>query len=549
MKKILFTTLLIFVLGRIYAQVDYNRNSLSIIGLDFNQPHSKEVLSVLPFMAIPDKFFSNPLPSLVYDMGGQKRVVKKNMLEFYRFMDDAILLQILQNQKVGQKILSIWFNRQADGIFNTDVLKDRGMYNANDQEFMVASASKRGLSSLMDSGLKLVNQSYVVIFDYPTIMTKEEHYKKSRIPKDERDSNGWIALASCYIYRLDFNEDAATHFFNNYWITENDENKEEKIKAFDEAEFRFIPVTKYTVAAESIQDNPNILNKKQKTSEELLYILNAKFLKSVIEYLELKSSDKKVKAMISKSKPISAKIGKKEGVQFDRRYNVYENRMKPDSTIKKKRVAVVKAKNVVDNRSVTTGQSDASTFYQIWGDRVDDMGMFIEQRNDAGFNLAFDLAATGMTGINGRMEVYLARLFPHRFVGKKHPGLYTSMKLYAGGGYETGSYGSTRTKKLVKISLGIAKDFYPIRQIHWGPFIGLGVESAYKNINEKAEDEASYIELGARLGYNMRPAIQLIGSYQYNLFLEKGMRICTGEDCWFGKRGGPTAALGIRFMF
>lgn len=90
------------------------------------------------------------------------------------------------------------------------------------------------------------------------------------------------------------------------------------------------------------------------------------------------------KAMVSKTKPISAKIGKKEGLSFDQRYFIYENQQRKDGTLFKKRVAVVKSMKVADNRQVTTGQSEASEFYKIFGGKVDNMGMFMEQKNDEG---------------------------------------------------------------------------------------------------------------------------------------------------------------------
>ena len=101
---------------------------------------------------------------------------------------------------MAQQILSIWFNRQADGSFNVDLLKQRGLYNANDNDFMAASASKRGQSTLMDMGLKLVNQSYVLVYDFFDVTTMEEYYDSKAIPTKERTSNGYKAKKSKIVF-------------------------------------------------------------------------------------------------------------------------------------------------------------------------------------------------------------------------------------------------------------------------------------------------------------------------------------------------------------
>ena len=105
----------------------------------------------------------------------------RNFLNFCNTSPDYII-KLLQEQKVAQQILSIWFNRQADGSYNVDLLKQRGLYNANDNDFMAASASKEVSLPLMDMGLKLVNQSYVLVYDFFDVTTMEEYYDSKPFP-------------------------------------------------------------------------------------------------------------------------------------------------------------------------------------------------------------------------------------------------------------------------------------------------------------------------------------------------------------------------------
>ena len=201
------------------SQPDYNRNALTTVVLNFNENHSGEVIPRFHVMSVPEKFFSNPLSNPVIDMRGVKRPVMVELPELLQYMSDAFINGKLQEQKVAQQILSQWFNRQKDGSFNVDVLKERGLYNANDNDFMAASASKRGTSTLMDMGLTLVNQTYVLVFDYYNIMNMNDYYIKNETPEKDRTSNGYIAKVKTYLYRLDFGENVAADFFNKYWIS------------------------------------------------------------------------------------------------------------------------------------------------------------------------------------------------------------------------------------------------------------------------------------------------------------------------------------------
>jgi hypothetical protein len=562
MRKLIFLPGLIMFWSVLFSQPDYNRNALTTVVLNFNENHSGEVFPRFQVMPVPDKFFNNNLSNPVFDMRGVKRPVMTELPELLQYMSDDFVIGKLQEQKVAQQVLSQWFNRQKDGSFNVDVLKERGLYNANDNDFFAASASKRGTSTLMDMGLKLVNQTYVLVFDYYNIMNMNEYYIKNETPEKDRTSNGYIAKVKTYLYRLDFGENVAADFFNKYWIYPDDKDKSSKVKAFDDAIFRWIPVGRQIAEHQSAQTNPDKNTViKQKTKEELIDDLNKNLMEKILPQMEARSDELRVKAMVSNVHPISAKIGKKEGLGFDQRYYVYENRMNEDGDVYKKLIAVVKSMKVIDNRKVTEGQSDVSEFYQIYGGKVDNMGMFLEQKNDVGMNVFLGYNFDGMKGLDGRLEFYISKFMGDLVKADKSGKALTSIKLYVGGGYDKRMYydfvEDGGKQSFTKISVGLAKDFYPSKFFHWGPFLGYGIESAdWKTGDTKYSDETSFIEAGARLGINILPKTQLIGSYQFNfLFDGKTTNKTTGEsvDIDYGTeyegRGKPTISAGLRFMF
>ncbi|HRG20414.1 MAG TPA: hypothetical protein PLQ57_05265 [Saprospiraceae bacterium] len=561
MKLLLTFGLLVTALTPILAQPEYARNSLTLMAVDFNGKHSNTLMAQFPSLQPPEKFYNNPLQKPVISMAGVQRPVNAELPEFLQYMPSDFIIKMLEEQKVAQQILATWFNRQADGSFNVEVLKQRGLYNANDNDFLAATASKRGETVLMDMGLKLVNQSYVLVYDYFDIMTMDEYYDSKNIDAKSRTSNGYKVKAKSYLFRLDFSEAVAADFFKNYWVGKGDKDLKTKMNAFDQATFTWIPIANQRVEAEVTQYNPDQLAglKKQKSKEELVQHLLFDVMEKVTPQMESTNEAFRVKAMVSKTKPISAKIGKKEGLSFDQRYFIYENQQRKDGTLFKKRVAVVKSMKVADNRQVTTGQSEASEFYKIFGGKVDNMGMFMEQKNDAGLNLFLGYTLDGMAGYTGRMEYFISKMMGGMVpAGKSGKGL-TSLLVYVEGAYDNKKYPNLKEKpfEFTRVSLGIGKDVYLMSAVFFEPYLGYGIEFTDWTVeDEKLNFETSYAEMGLRLGIHLAPSFQLMGSYKYNIIFKTqvknestGVTESYDYDEFFKDRIEPGISAGIRFMF
>jgi hypothetical protein len=531
-----------------YVSSDYDRNAVTFIGLDYNENLSGQVIKVLAKQKVHDKYYDNTVLENIIKTG----VKRDSALGFPVPADDRLISRWLNENKVGQQILSVWFNRQPDGSFNVDVLKERGLFNANDNDFIVASASKRGESSLMDMGLQLVNQSYVLVFDYYGILSTAQSYQKNETPEEKRIMNGFQSELQTYLFKLDFNDSVAAVFFQKYWTTPDDPNREAKALEFEKAEFPFIFKKRQYTTATATQYNPGqvLAPKVQKTDEQLIDDMVKMSMDAVLTTIENQNQDFRVKAMVSDVKPISAKIGKKEGLKFDQRYFIMENQTNAKGEVTSKRVAVVKSMKVVDNRKVTTGQTPPSTFYQIAGGKVDNYGMFLQQKNDIGTNLYLGTTTGGLPGFEGRLEYYISKAFG----GGKGGKFATAWKIYVGGGFSQDNYTDDYT--FTRVSFGIAKDFYPLHFMHWGPFAGYGVESAVNDMDDSYDISTDFIEAGWRVGINLTHSIQLMGSASFYSMISSDKVVTeTGEktdfdyELEFEDRFGLGYNFGIRFMF
>jgi hypothetical protein len=559
MKYLYTIFLLFFIKIIILSQTDYKRSSMTLLLLDFKENHGTLLSNSFSKIQPAEKYFNNNIKDnlLIPDF---KRIPVTKGMEFIYFIPDQDIITSLKTEKVAQKILSIWFHQQSNGSFDTEVLKERGLYNANDNDYIIASSSKRGNANLMDMGLNLVNQSYVLVFDFFEVQTLDEYYVKKEIPTDKRLSNGFKAKVRCYLYKLDFGENTAQEFFQKLWITTNDPDKSKKISAFQNTDFSFEVISNHYTEVEASQTNPSPNSViKQKSKEELMDNLVNSVMENVNVQIENKNKDLRVKAMVMDTRPIASKIGKKEGLGFDQRYFVYENRMKKNGNVYQKRIAVVKSMKVADNRKITSGDSEPSLFYQIAGRKVDNMGMYLEQKNDAGLNLFLGYNYKGMTGASARLEFYISKLMGDLVESSKSAKAFTSLKMYMDIGYgiKDYPYENWMTKyTFTKISLGLNKDFYPLKFIHWGLYLGYGLEFAEWTDSED-QIESDFIETGINVGMNLSYRVQLMWSYNYKFLISSKLvdkeKVDPDIDFnykeVFNDRMGQGASIGLRFMF
>jgi len=532
-----------------------NRNAIYIFGIVDSNTLNKEVVNKLRNLNISQEFIDISLDdNTIQPTIHQTNVSNKNYTLY-----EQELIHILNENKIGQKILSDWFNRQSDNSFNFEVLKKREAVKANVDDFIKVSASKKSKLKLMEMGLKMVNQSYLLVFDFQDIKTLEEYYIQTGVDENNRILNGYMASFTCYLIKFDFNSSIASVFFQDFWLTENELSKKDKIEAFENTDFPFIALKTYKYEITSSQHNPGqpLAQEKQKTTDELLDGLAELALKNVINAIEKQDDPFNLNIMIREVSPISAKIGKKEGLKFDQPYFIYENQISKSGIIYHKRIGVVKSKKVVDNRKDSLIQTQNSAFYQIAGNPISE-GMLLEKYNDLGVNLFLGNAFSGLPGFTGRIEYYFSKMFDDMISPGKTASGSTSFKVYLSGGYNQKTYiinENYLNHTFIRGCLGVSKDFYPLRFLHWSPFLGYGLESV-RCEGTKNIVSSNFSEMGIQLGINLKYNIQLILSYNYyhffNSILLDGNKEVLDENFNYNDnykdRSNSGISLGIRIM-
>ena len=215
MKKctFLFITMLFFTLSLVAQDViqegaktnqlltDYDRNALTVIVLDGNSAYMLDIRNAASGIVVPDKFDDNLLDTRLLATSSNADAIK----------------QALTQNKIPNQILAKWFARNEAGEFNMDIIHERGLYNATDDEVRKAASSKIGMAKLQDAGEVLINHSYILVMDIKNIQTMEQVYlKRDALAKGlgelmgqsgegvKRRKNGWMGDVKGYLFKLEF---------------------------------------------------------------------------------------------------------------------------------------------------------------------------------------------------------------------------------------------------------------------------------------------------------------------------------------------------------
>jgi hypothetical protein len=268
--------------------------------------------------------------------------------------------------------------------------------------------------------------------------------------------------------------------------------------------------------------------------------------------LDKSIEDFRVKVKVSKVHPTRAKIGKKEGLKVDQQYFVYQYKFdEAKGTVSPERQAVVRTtKNIVDNRTVATGSSPESSFYQTYGGTIQE-GMILQQRLDFGISLMPGFETGGIGGMD------LGLMFRTGPLTK-----VTALYILGDIGFGTGDYitafNTSSTKyNFLRYSIGVGKGFRFARIVELTPYVQYGIESTKDKTYEIIS--TSYIKLGAMLGFNIAHNISLFG--QVNNYMPGSTTVkktkdssaesnFTGSwDSYFTGRTGTSIMIGLRFEF
>ncbi|MDR3268172.1 MAG: hypothetical protein LBT83_03800 [Tannerella sp.] len=491
---------------------DYLRPSLTVLYIDRGETVAGKIIEQMQAIGIPGKFDENAIANNGIKANGK--------------VSDAELDQFIETQ-VTKEVVRCWFpsfDPSSKG-FSTDVIAERGRYNATDAEVLTAGASTRKEAMLKDAGLKLIGRSYIVVYDlYDSKTTANEN------------AVTYETKCNVYLYQLDWNPEVEALFYEQWSNPE----------AIDQVKF---PAKKIAAFIAAGQLTPvSVSNSKSRPIEESLFLQNfAKVLEQKADvYLTQVNEDFKVKTSVASAPPVRAKIGTKEGVSVDQRYFVYEIQLNAAGDQVPKRKGVVRAtSSIVKNEIIATGDGGTTKFYQTYGGNLRE-GMLMQQKPDWG---------VGISAFGGTDATVLAEFSVGMWLNEFVPSLRnirfpSGTKIYAKYALPFTTMEVDEVKLVDSetqdelnfglLSFGLSKDLYFAHIFSVTPYVGYSMlltPSEYKESIEATEELTYGIDAGLNLTVAVLHNVQIIGNAGYN----------SVKTTWYPN--GITLGAGLRVQF
>jgi len=341
------------------GKLKYRRSSLYTMMLDDNRRERYRVIKDAFGNAVLSEKFNdhNVGPYLIpaHGMSGEKDQTK--LIEEY-----------LNNKGVARDLVAKWFNRDANGNFNMDLIAERGQYNASEIDVKVAQSSVRGKAMLADAGRELLGNTFVIIYDYK-YTNKEEQAKKRggfldvvstvasiagyddvaniatglRVASDVV-GKGYFVRTTSYLYRLVWNDDVANEFYTYLWNDASDSDSKRK-ELFDRSDLFKLEY----VGSEVSRNNLQSTIFTSKSDNQLIEIATTRAVDKNIGKLQRTFEEFRVKTPLLNTDPIAAQIGTKEDVEKGDKFEVLEQILDEDGTTYYDKVGTIKVDDVWDN--------------------------------------------------------------------------------------------------------------------------------------------------------------------------------------------------------
>lgn len=462
----------------------YNRNSLSVVVVQRGDNYDGTVLTTVRGEGIAEKFDANEI--------GTKAVhVMKNRGTALSIDE---LNEVIGKNDFGKEIVSYVFNRTSDGMMNDELVRHRGNYNADDQDVINSRASKIGSAAIEESGSGLISSSYVMLVDYYDI--KKE--------VDDKGNVSWATKGNAAVYVIDFPKEKLDDFYEKTWIydTDSEDVKEAKRKAFDNYAIDMI-----TVANSSFSGSGETLEKAVADGYE-----------TAIYNMEKLIPEWNVTVSITDTKPLRAKIGKKESLKNGSRYRAYSYKEDKDGDLVSVKRGYLRATKIADNTGMATGETPSSEFYQISGMANIQKGWTIKQSNDLklGFALAPKVGGLSKYSLNLDFD-YITK------IGTKGSILYALVSL---GMDPDPLFDKNISVTNISAAIGAGYGIHIFRALEFMPYVmGGGDYLSFTDDDEKYKDDkgkfAYYAEAGLRVAYTVAYPLQIFVKANYDLLLYK----------------------------
>lgn len=349
---------------------NYHRSSLySIVLRHPEQLFANDIITAFNSIPIPEKYNDHNLKNKVMVAPTLQKMSKEELEGAYK---DAIHTMLKRN-KIGGRLIEKWFNRDKEtGAFNMELIKERGQYNASIIDVQEALKTVRGMAIIKDAGEELLAHTYVLVNDiryanadvrknlqgFASLLSMFIPFAGPAVgivgTKINERVVGFKVYVTSYLFRLDWNDEVASDFYNHMWQDELNLNSERKT-LFDQKMGSF--KLNY-IGCTTIYSGDHSLAGVRNESDMFLKVCTRSIDKAISE-LQKSFDEFKVYTPLISTNPLSAYIGMKEGMNEDSRYEVLEVSTDEDGRTTYVRVGEIKPvkDKIWDNRFMADAEN------------------------------------------------------------------------------------------------------------------------------------------------------------------------------------------------
>ena len=400
MKKYVVSFMCVAITLTVFAQnkedVKYRRSSLHMMVMEDNDlsPQYKQIIvTALDSAPWPDKYDKHDIGIASYDIlsivvpdASEEEEIEKSKEEEKQDKRlkgvDKKIEKFLQDEGVARKLVAKWFGQKEDGSFSTDLIADRGSYDATTLDVSKAKMQSKTVSTQMeDAGYELIGNTFVIInkanfieneiaaaviyeASKIAIETMKEENPMQVLAKTaaktaaealyERTRKGYTVGTRSFLYKLTWNDSISDIFYSDYWVDESMEIEEKKTMKhmFDNTDLfsmEFVGMEKATVMVLNLKAEN--LTTEQIIGEATIRTKNKVFAKLQKEYDVFKPKTP-LAQVENKGKLCTAKIGLKEGLTGKEKFTVLEQYTNKEGLTEYKSIGTIKIdkKNIWDNQ-------------------------------------------------------------------------------------------------------------------------------------------------------------------------------------------------------
>jgi len=358
----------------------YRRSSLySLLIKHPDKEFANDIEEVFKSIPIPEKFNNHDLKFKVVNAMSPREDTAKDLQQL-----DNTQSFIVTND-IGRRLVAKWFDYDSKtGTFDLGLIFDRGLYDASFSDIKTALATTRGYNMLKDAGIELIGNTYIIFNDIQYVnkedraavvgfvlgMTGEIAGGVAGVTSGKTSavsslvsatSNlgaaisdqiaGFSVEVTSYLYRLNWNDEISGTFYQNYYVDRKNPSVTKR-NAFNQDKGTF---TMSFVGVQTVQSGKTSL-KGVSTNGEMIRKVCTRAIDKSIAKLQQKYDEFKVKTPLYSINPLFAKIGVKEGIDENTKFEVLEKMEDENGRTSYKRVGTIKPVKgkIWDNRYLAT---------------------------------------------------------------------------------------------------------------------------------------------------------------------------------------------------